>query len=271
MRRTCIFAILGILAAAPAVAQRVEAPGYFGQWEGTLSASDTNPLLGMNYPLQWAPQGVDTDPDYDWCILETMVSDPIHTRPFYTWPGGDQMMRDGFGTHEMGFSMGLVVIWDDPNGEDIRNWSTGELLMIGAIGMNHQEGGTEHAGMGFWIDYNTPRPLFKMRGVLESVFGGAWMNIAPSWVIDGEGYIHEHVLNFEWDQNGRLDRFRLTPINQHLGDMNLSGRIDDLDAAIFFEVWAGRDHDPQKFILADLDEDGDVDFADFLELVRRMG
>lgn len=270
MNRMCILTLAGALMAGSAGAQVIQAPGFYAQVEGTLSASDTNPLLGSNYRLSWAPQNVDTDPDYDWCILETMVSDPLHGRPFYIWPGGDQMMQEGFGTHEMGFAMGVLMVRQDLNGSNIEGWGRGPLLLLGVIGMNHQPAGTEHAGMGFWIDYKTPQPAFKMRGVLESVYGGAWMNRAPSWVIDAEGYVHELRLNFDYDQYGRFSRFRISPITDHLGDMNLSGRIDMLDVAIFFEVWAGRDHDPQKLVLADLDSDGDVDFADFLELVNRM-
>lgn len=270
MIRRSVFVLTCASLATCALAQQIQAPGYFMQAEGTLSCSDTNPLLGFNYRLNWAPQNVDTDPDYDWCIVETMVSDPLHPLPFYIWPGGDQMMVDRFGTHEMGYSMGIVMVRQDLNGNDIQGWGSGPLLLLGTIGMNHQEGGTEHAGMGFWLDFNTPRPAFKMRGVLESVYAGAWMNVAPSWVIDADGYVHEYVLTFDWDQYGALHRFRLTPITDHLGDMNISGRITQLDLPIFFDVWSGRDHDPQKFILADLDEDNDVDFADFLELLRRM-
>ena len=125
MRRAIVLSICALAPSSIAAAQIVDSAGFFVQYQGTLTASDTNPLFGGDgepmVPDQ--PMHVDLDPDYDWFILETMVSDPVHTDPFYLWPS----LEEPFGTHEMGFSMGLLGIFCDTNGDDPSDWGTGEL------------------------------------------------------------------------------------------------------------------------------------------------
>lgn len=268
MRRAIVLSICALAPSSIAAAQIVDSAGFFVQYQGTLTASDTNPLFGGDgepmVPDQ--PMHVDLDPDYDWFILETMVSDPVHTDPFYLWPS----LEDPFGTHEMGFSMGLLGIFCDTNGDDPSDWGTGELLLMASFRMNEQQDGG-HSALSFWVDYSGEAPWAnKMLGSAIMNYDGPWVDLyGPGYIVEASGATTLLDGNFDWYQFGVFDRFHVEPITFNKGDMNLDWEVDLEDLAPFLDVFIGFDHDETRWLLADMNEDGDVDHVDLRLFVKK--
>lgn len=275
MRKSILFFPALALLPAAAFGQVIDSPGFFYQSEGTLTASDTNPFFGgQNMPyvegFEWM---ADLDPVCDWMILETMVSDPVHTHPFYLWPANVTRGEMPFGTHEMGFSMGMVGVWSDINGSEHGEWGRGELLLRSGIGMNLQEDGG-HSGLSFWVNMRGPAPwAFRFIGStgMDEAWSGAWFDeYGPGWIYSGHGRVNWYRLNLDWDMTGRFDRFRIEPITFHLGDMNLDRTVDFTDVSPFIEVFRGNDEDHTRLRLADFTEDGFVDYDDLILFINRL-
>ena len=264
MRRAIVLSICTLVPSSIAAAQVVDSAGFFVQYSGTLTASDTNPLFGgpgePMVPDQ--PMHVDLDPDYDWFILETMVSDPVHTDPFYLWPS----LAEPFGTHEMGFSMGILGIFCDTNGDDPSDWGTGELLLVVSFGMNDQQN-DGHSAMSFWVDFTEKAPWAnKMLGsAIMGYHDGSWVDqYGLGYIVEASGAtthmdLTDELLPF---QLGVFDRFRVEPITLNTGDMNLDWEVDLDDLGPFLDVYNGFDHDETRLLLADMNDDGFVDDLD---------
>lgn len=265
-------AVVGVGAsAASADFEVVDSPGYFMQFQGTLTPCDLNPIAG-GFTVPDQPE-TDEDPDYDWLILETMVSVPIHEAPFYLWPGSEHV--EGPYTHEMGFAMGLVLVWRDVNGSDPSEWGKGELLLLGDLGMTHQEDDS-HSSMSFWIDTTGDGPWpFEFLGTMHLAWGGSWLEeYGPGYIIKGSGYTTWVEGGFDNHQTGVIERYQIEPMAMHLGDMNLNGLITYDDVPAFMRVLFGEDHDESRHILADMNRDEVLDLHDaliFLDILLRNG
>lgn len=275
MRKSILLGLCLALVPTATFGQVVDSEGFFYQSEGSLTASDTNPFFGgRNMPyVEGYEMDVDLDPVCDWMILETMVSDPVHTNPFYLWPRNDAKGQIPFGTHEMGFSMGLIGVWADLNGSENAEWGRGEVLLRSGIGMNLQEDGG-HSGLSFWVDMRGELP-WPMRylgstGMCEA-WQGAWFGeYGPGWIYTARGEVNWYFLNLDWDLSGKFDRFRIEPITFHFGDMNLDRDVDFADVASFIEVLRGNDEDHTRLRLADFTEDGFVDYDDLILFIQRL-
>ncbi|MGI9013889.1 MAG: hypothetical protein ACR2GY_06515 [Phycisphaerales bacterium] len=265
--------------AAAAVAQDglVESSGFWIQAEGTLTASDTNPLFGnpSGYPEVIhpdVPYGVDADPNYDWMILETMVSEPVHRYPYYLWPANAPAGNIPFGSHEQGYAMGTLYVWEDTNGADPSNWARGRFLFFAQIGMNHQEN-DGHSAISMWINGWNQAPKagpwgLELKGSAMHGEWGPWIDeYGLGWIIEGSGAIMNYprvggIRRFDWYNEGVFDSIRFEAVSRRSGDMNLTGRVDSFDIEAFMNVFYGNDHDETREDLADYDRDGDCDIMD---------
>lgn len=262
----------------------VDSMGFWVQFDGSLTACDTNPFFGHPTDMPFnddpdVPWGVDLDPSYDWVIFETMVSDPVHPWPFYLWPSNAPNGEVPFGTHEIGYSMGILLVWEDTNGFDPSDWGTGRFLLRTMIGMNLQQD-DGHSGLSWWTEMvgDLPwRSRFIGSAVMDSV--GPWAEeYGPGWIIEGRG------LTTSMDDVGgrRLDLYtdgwihevRFQSISQRHGDMNLNGGVDFGDIMGFMMVYIGGDEDETRVMLGDYTEDGFVgndDFWLFMDALFRGG
>jgi hypothetical protein len=256
-----VVGLIAAAAAAPSLAQNVSSPGYFMQWEGTLVPCDMNPIVGWPLPNETP---FDSDAQYDWLILETMVSDPIHGGPFYLWP--DRSCLDGGNidaTREFGFSMGVLVIWSDVDGSETGRWSQGELLLMSMLGMNHQEN-DGHSALSMWVDFNGKTPYsIEFVGSTTESWAGRWFNeYGPGYLIRGYGTAVWYEQDPAYHQYGMLDNFEVEPLIWHLGDVNLDCARNYDDVPAFMAQLFGHDHDMTRHVLADMDEDGTVTMQD---------
>jgi hypothetical protein len=275
MRKSILLGLILALAPAAAFGQIIDSPGFFFQSEGTLTASDTNPFFGgrsMPY-VEGYEWNADLDPVCDWMILETMVSDPVHAYPFYLWPNNAPTGEIPFGTHEMGFSMGLVGVWADINGSEHGQWGRGAVLLRSGIGMNHQEN-DGHSGLSFWMDMRGDGP-WPMRFLgstgMDEAWSGSWLgSYGPGWIYSGKGEINWYRRSLDWDLTGRFSQFRIEPITFRLGDMNLDRGVNYADVPAFIKVLRGDDHDHTRHRLADFNEDDFVDYDDLLLFIQRL-
>ena len=259
-----------------ASAQIVDSPGYFQQSEGTLTVCDTNPFFGgdsMPYVegYEWE---VDMDPTYDWMILETMVSDPSHAHPFRLWPQSEPTGAIPFGTHEMGYAMGLVGVWIDLNGSDRSLWGRGEVVLRSGIGMNLQEDGG-HSGLSWWTDMRRSEGPWPIRFIGSTgdaeAWAGAWFEeYGAGWIYRGSGTMNWFRLDLDWDMTGRFDQFRIEPFVFNFGDLDLDQDVTFADVEPFIKVLRGDDQDPTRFGLADFTEDGFVDYDDLILFIQRL-
>lgn len=246
----------------------VSARGYYMQWQGTMTPCDLNPIAG-GWTIPDQPEE-DADPDYDWLILETMVSVPIH-EPFYLWPGSEHV--EGPYTHEIGFAMGIVMVWEDLNGSDPSVWGQGELLLLGDLGMTHQEDHS-HSSMSLWIDTTGDGPWpFEFLGTMTMTFGGTWKETCgDGYIIKGNGHATWVEGSFDNHSTGVLESYEIYPMRDHLGDMNVDGEVNYDDVPAFLKQLWGEDHDPSRHILADMNEDDMITLADaaiFLDILFR--
>lgn len=265
------FALIAALVAAPAFAQVVDASGFFFQYEGSLTVTDTNPMFGgWGLEIEQQETNLDLDPDYDWCILEMMVSDPFHSAPFHLWPGAEFMVNSR-NTHEMGLSMGLLVVWKDTDGSEMGEWGTGELLLLSEIGMNEQDDGG-HSAVSFWMDYSGVDDFpFELLGSATHTYGGSWFEqYGPGWILEGTGVASWFYKAIDWDMSGRLDSFGVKPISMNTGDMNLDGITNYGDVDEFFAMFFGKDHDETRFLLADMDLDGEITMDDAMLFLKKV-
>jgi hypothetical protein len=273
---TGMMVLATLFCGASAMGQVVDAEGFYIQYEGTLTACDTNPFFGspdqMPYVegFEW---GVDLDPMYDWVILETMVSDPVHVGPFDLWPQSAPLGTIPFGTHEMGFAMGIIYVFEDTNGDDPTMWGRGRVLLQTGVGMNHQED-DGHSGLSWWTEMHSGMPYKTMfigsSGEVPAGIG-TWPGMyGPGWIFRGEGRTNWYFLNFDWDQTGRFDRFVIEPISFNHGDMDLDEGVNMGDVRPFIDVLSGDDHDNTRMMLADFDDDGDVDYTDLLMFIEKL-
>jgi hypothetical protein len=260
--RFVLSGLFAALAAAPALAQNVNSPGFFMQWEGTLVPCDLNPIVGWQLPDQ---SRQDLDPMYDWLILETMVSDPIHGGPFFLWPGPGCLDGGNIeATQELGYSMGVLVIWTDLDGHGTDRWSQGELLLMSMIGMNHQEN-EGHSGLSMWTNFDgmkTPYEIEFVGSCLETSAGRWLEEFGPGYVFRGSGQAVWYERDPSWHQYGMIHNFQVEPLIWHLGDVNLDCALNFDDVMPFLANLFHEDHDPTRHLLADIDEDGDVDMQD---------
>jgi hypothetical protein len=258
-----------------ASAQIVDSPGFFFQSEGTLTVSDTNPFFGGNSMpyVEGYEWNVDMDPMYDWMILETMVSDHSHVNPFHLWPASEPTGAIPFGTHEMGYSMGLVGVWHDINGADRTQWGRGMVMLRAGIGMNHQEN-DGHSGLSWWTDMrrDAPWPIRFIGSTGDAAaWSGAWFaQYGAGWIYRGEGTVNWYRLNLDWDMTGRFDQFRIEPFVFNFGDLDLDQDVTYGDVEPFIKVLRGDDHDLTRVGLSDFTEDGFVDYDDLILFIERL-
>lgn len=249
-----------LLGASVVASEGVQGPGYFMQWEGTLVPCDKNPIVGWKIPEM---DTADADPDYDWIIVESMVSDPIQGPPFDLWPDLSCIDSETEHTIEMGFSMGVLMVWRDNNGHDPTGWGTGESLLQSMIGMNHQED-DGHSGITFRTTFNDKAPYtFEFVGSTTESYAGSWIaEFGKGYMLRGWGTAIWYDRDPSWHQYGSIEQFEVEPLIDHLGDVNMDCSFDFRDVPAFLLQLSGQDHDETRHILADMNEDGWVDMLD---------
>jgi hypothetical protein len=175
----------------------------------------------------------------------------------------------------MGFAMGLVLVWEDLNGEDPTQWGQGELLLLGDLGMTHQDDDS-HSSMSMWINTEGEGPWpFEFKGTMHMTFGGSWLESqGKGYIIRGKGYTTWYDGSFDNHQTGEITEYHVEPMRDYLGDMNVDGLVTYDDVPAFMNQLFGQDHDESRHILADLNEDDMITLADaviFLDILFRNG